>query len=119
MARNHYASHFSNHKLLYTFIEVLLVEVDRTFFGITTPVELPLSVEADNLLTVFLLRRQLQCSVIGQLVEPQYGRILPVVRLSLHLQGKQCRQYDETIPHRFYFVLMVRLAVGRLLLILT
>ena len=61
-------------------IIVLAIEVGRTLFGVTAPMEQPLPVEVYNLLTLLLLGRQLQGGMIRQFVDAQHSGILPVVR---------------------------------------
>ena len=51
-------------------IIILTIEIHRPLFRIPAPMELPLPVETDNLLTLRPFRRQLQRGVIRQFVNP-------------------------------------------------
>ena len=72
-----------------THVIVLAIEVHDPLLRIPAPMELPLSVETHNLLTLLFLRWQLQRRVIRQFVDTQYCRVLPVVSfLCLRLQSQ-------------------------------
>ena len=57
---------------------VLTIEISRSFFGVSAPMEIPFPVEAYNLFTLLPFRRHLQRGMIRQLVDTQHSGILPV-----------------------------------------
>ena len=61
-----------------THVVVLAIKILRTFLGIATPVEQPLSVETHNFLTILLTRRKLQRSMIRKFIDAQHSLVLPV-----------------------------------------
>ena len=81
-----------------THIIVLTIEINGPFLRISTPTELPLSVETHNLLALLLLRRKLQRRVIWQFVDTQYSGVLPIV-YSLCLYNQHQGVYSNHSSH--------------------
>ena len=60
------------------YVIVVALKARRPLLGVAAPMEQPLAVETHYLLALFPFRGQLQRSVIGQFVDAQHMRVLPV-----------------------------------------
>ena len=59
-------------------IEIFAIEIYHSCIRIGVPTEMPLAIKVHDFLTFFLFRRQLQRGMIGQFVDAQNSRILPI-----------------------------------------